>query len=196
MSAFWAIVLGGTLTVAGGLFVNEATALAPFFAKRLVVWAAYRWASSPRMAEVYAEEWSALVGACPGKLTKLFTALTLAGAAASRSLGRSPVGPARALRAWLGSPGPVFTGQVMTVVAVFTSAIIAMIDQEWSEPLAWGASVLAVTVTVTFVRVVAGLTGSRRVRRRGRRQLAARPSDRLLRGGIGEDGAGAGRGPT
>jgi len=61
-----------------GLLVNEFTELCPWMARGLVRWAARLWTSDSQLALCYAEEWVAVIEACPGKLLKLFTALRFA----------------------------------------------------------------------------------------------------------------------
>ncbi|WP_371408906.1 hypothetical protein OG423_32170 [Micromonospora zamorensis] len=71
-----------------GLLVNEMTDVSPWAARRLVRWAAYRWTTDPDMAEVYAEEWTAIIDERPGKLFKLATALQFTGGAVGRTVPR------------------------------------------------------------------------------------------------------------
>ncbi|WFE48836.1 hypothetical protein [Micromonospora sp. WMMD1155] len=71
-----------------GLAVNEMTDLSPWAARRLVRWAAYRWATDPQIAAGYAEEWTALIGERPGKLFKLLTAIQFSVGAAGRAAPR------------------------------------------------------------------------------------------------------------
>lgn len=66
----WEIAVGAALSV----FLAEFTEICPWLARKLVCWAACRWADSQAKAEQYAEEWAAVVEERPGKLLKLMTA--------------------------------------------------------------------------------------------------------------------------
>ncbi|MFI6072435.1 hypothetical protein ACIA5C_12685 [Actinoplanes sp. NPDC051343] len=82
-----------TLLTAGGGFVlslitNELGELAPSIARRIVRVAARR-IGDPQARERYAEEWAALIERCPGKLTKVLSALWLLGGARRTSLALS-----------------------------------------------------------------------------------------------------------
>lgn len=81
----WEVILSITL----GVLVNEVTDISPWLAKRLVQWSAYRWASDPAIAAVYAEEWSSILEDRPGKLLKLLTAIQFTVGAIGRAAPRS-----------------------------------------------------------------------------------------------------------
>lgn len=103
MSA-WEIVLG----VIFGLLVNEATDISPWLARKLVRWAAYRWAPDQETAARYAEEWTAIIEQRPGKLFKLLSALSFAGEGVLRVTLRSASGVwspvSKAISYFLNSP--------------------------------------------------------------------------------------------
>jgi hypothetical protein len=62
--------------VAAGLLINEVADISPWLARRIVDHASARYAQkSPETAELYTEEWSAIVSERPGKVLKLLTAL-------------------------------------------------------------------------------------------------------------------------
>jgi hypothetical protein len=62
--------------IISGLLVNEATDICPWFAIRLMRWAArLRYPHAPERAATRGEELAALINDRPGKLFKLFTAL-------------------------------------------------------------------------------------------------------------------------
>lgn len=73
MTGFW---IGVLVSVATGAVVNECCDVAPWLAERVVRRAARLWAyGDPELAQVYGEEWVALIREQPGKLTKLVVAL-------------------------------------------------------------------------------------------------------------------------
>lgn len=76
------IVISVVVSIVTGLLVNEFCEISPWCAHRLVRWAAFRRYADRGRAEMRAEEWLALINDRPGKLFKLITALSFAGAAA------------------------------------------------------------------------------------------------------------------
>jgi hypothetical protein len=72
------------LAVIVGLLIAEMADLAPWAARRIVVWAARLWPDPQRSTELV-EEWPALIDDCPGRLTKLFVALNFAMHAVARA---------------------------------------------------------------------------------------------------------------
>ncbi|WP_435209412.1 hypothetical protein [Micromonospora sp. bgisy143] len=81
-------VLGVVLTAV----VTEFTEVSPWLASRIVLKAAKAWTNDLELQAVYAEEWLAIIEERPGKLFKLFTALSFYGSAitsrAARGVGR------------------------------------------------------------------------------------------------------------
>lgn len=61
-----------------GALVNEFSDLYPWMARGVARWAAWHWTKDRDRAEGYAEEWTAVIDARPGKLLKLLTALGFA----------------------------------------------------------------------------------------------------------------------
>lgn len=80
----WELILSITL----GLLVNEVTDISPAIARRLVRWSAYRWTTNPEIAAGYAEEWTALINARPGKLLKILTGIRFSLGAIGRAAPR------------------------------------------------------------------------------------------------------------
>lgn len=76
------------LSIALGLLVNEVTDISPAIARRLVRWSAYRWTTNPEIAAGYAEEWTALINARPGKLLKILTGIRFSLGAIGRAAPR------------------------------------------------------------------------------------------------------------
>ncbi|NIL59780.1 hypothetical protein [Salinispora arenicola] len=90
----WELILSITL----GLLVNEVTDISPAIARRLVRWSAYRWTTNPEIAARYAEEWTALINARPGKLLKILTGIRFSLGAAGRAAPRFARGRIKATR--------------------------------------------------------------------------------------------------
>ncbi len=88
MSEFW---IGVIVAIVTGALVNEMCDFSPWLARKMIPWAASTWAlGDGEVAAVYAEEWSAVVDDCPGKLSKVFVALRfVAGAVIRAELRRS-----------------------------------------------------------------------------------------------------------
>jgi len=77
------------LAIVTGLAVNERCDVAPWCARKLVRWSAFRRYTDRARAEARAEELAAVINARPGKLFKLITALAFAGGASMALARRS-----------------------------------------------------------------------------------------------------------
>ena len=82
------VLVALAVSVIASLLATEFTDVAPWLARRLVRWAAYRWSADLKIAAGYAEEWEALVADRPGRLLKLVTGISLAGGAVARAVPR------------------------------------------------------------------------------------------------------------
>jgi len=68
VTQFWLVV---GIPVILGLIVNEVSDLSPWLARKLLAYAAFRWAAGEdaRFVTLH-EEWAALIDDCPGKSPK------------------------------------------------------------------------------------------------------------------------------
>lgn len=107
------------------LAANECCELSPWAAEKIARWSARLRYSDPSRAEVRAEELAALVEDRPGKLLKLITALSFAGAAVHawmlRAVASLPVTVVSA------SPGSVVALRKITAAAVACAAAIFLL---------------------------------------------------------------------
>jgi hypothetical protein len=80
-----AILISVVVSLFTGAVVNEFSDVSEWLAYKIIRRSARTWAMGDLgMAEVYEEEWAALISDCPGKLLKLFVALRFAFGAIGR----------------------------------------------------------------------------------------------------------------
>ncbi|MEU7844720.1 hypothetical protein AB0B39_27585 [Micromonospora sp. NPDC049114] len=151
-----------------GLAVNEMTDLSPWAARRLVRWAAYRWATDPEIAAGYAEEWTAIVNERPGKLFKLATAIQFSIGAAGKAAPRTAAAIKFAVRRRLAAVNsPATPGNALArlaIIAVPTSSV-AFIALNYLANLV-GFNVWALALLLAGTAVVGCWVALRRHRRR------------------------------
>lgn len=136
------------VSVAVGLAINEYADFAPWVSRKLASRAARRmYADNAERAEIRAEEWAAVIDDRPGKLFKLFTALSY-GLAAELAVLRRRHASASVWRSYLRImiDGGVTPRAIVNVLAVrmgwLKAAIVVASTIHWP----WSLSVIIVTL--------------------------------------------------
>ena len=131
------MIAGILLGIVAGLLANELCEFAPWCARKLVRWSAFRRYTDRGRAEMRAEELTALIDDRPGNLFKLITAVSFAVAAVIVSCRRFTVAPIAAFATTevvlTICAGPLrLTTTWASLISWFSGALVSYVLSRWA----------------------------------------------------------------